>query len=205
MKTVITLEIDDNELAISEKNATGVRCQISNDVPGMVHEICDHLRNYLLYERDADKVVEDYEDFVEKHSADVVDKDSLVGEHVLSGAVYANDYSGFNAMLFILDGQTYLAACDPDDGYRSYLGSFFKTDRKCPQNLPDIRIEIQHKAVREQISAYERRDYKGYVFVIKDARFREDLIMELGTDYSEDYYPCCVMHYMPENVKEVAS
>lgn len=144
-----------------------------------------------------------YYDFEQIHKKDLVEKDSLIGEHIISGCEYTNDSLGFRAMIFILDGQTYLATCDPDDGYRSYLGGFFKTERQCHKNLPDIHIEIQHQVKREIISAYERRDYKGYGFIIKDPRFKEDILIELGTDYSEDYYPTCVMHYMPENIKEV--
>ena len=47
--------------------------------------------------------------------------DDLEGSHILTGVDCDDNRM---SMLFTLDNVTYLAVGDPDDGYRSYLGSF---------------------------------------------------------------------------------
>lgn len=203
MKTVITLEIDDNQLTISEEGCTGETFTISNDMPAMARDIADHLTDYLLYERDAHANLTDYYAFVEDHKKDVVSLDNMVGEHILRGVAYGNNDDGFQTLVLYLDDQNYLVTCDPDDGYRSMLGAFFKTERKCPYSLPDIHVRIEPRVIRHPISAYEREDFQGYSVVIDDPRYESVELIRLGTDYSEDYYPCCIMWYKPEVIKAV--
>lgn len=47
MKTTITIEVEDNQLTISEENCCGENYTISENQPQMIDEICEHLHDYL--------------------------------------------------------------------------------------------------------------------------------------------------------------
>ena len=50
MKTTITIEIDEEDLTITEENCPGFYFKISNDLPSMAYEVAEHLTEYLLDE-----------------------------------------------------------------------------------------------------------------------------------------------------------
>lgn len=47
MKTTITIEVEDNQLTISEENCCGETYQISENLPAMIDDVCEHLHDYL--------------------------------------------------------------------------------------------------------------------------------------------------------------
>jgi len=47
MYTEIHLVIDNNKLYIREQSCLPKEYEISNDIPSMIHEICEHLGDYL--------------------------------------------------------------------------------------------------------------------------------------------------------------
>lgn len=123
----------------------------------------------------------------------------LIGEHILSGIeegkteieTWRNHYETAYYVKFTLDGKTYSAIEDPDDGYRSYMGELKEETEECEIKLPNIEVECRMKPDDEN-GSYD-------VLIFKDIKSKND-ILEIGTDYSEDYYPCCVLGYYPEKM-----
>lgn len=97
----------------------------------------------------------------------------------------------FNACLFALDGETYQLLEDEDDGYRSY----------CKE------IEISKQKIRPEFSIavvctpYEDDDNGGEHDCMKVIDLKNGkTILTVGTKYVNDYYPCCIFEYQPENM-----
>lgn len=119
----------------------------------------------------------------------------LVGAHVLSGietGVRAFDDSFWcetsNYIKFTLDGITYMAVEDPDDGYRSYMGEILQVDETCRIRIPDVAVLCSMK---------DEIDHD--ILVFRDA-INGEIVLEVGTDYTDSYYPYCVMNYHPEKL-----
>ena len=125
---------------------------------------------------------------------EMISFEELYGIHVISGFENTIDKFGFSAVKFILDGKTYMAVCDPDDGWRSSLGCIVKTEDKCATNLPNIIVEIR-KA--------DDKDLSGIVFIIRDNRYSARPFIWLGTLWTDSWYPSCEMRYIPENIVEL--
>lgn len=118
----------------------------------------------------------------------------LVGKHELSGldtfikkseTYYQDDATGYR---FILDGITYCVIENPDDGYRSYLGNLDTTTDKVDYTFPPQKVIGKMK-----------EDRKTDVLELYDI-VTNKLVLEIGTDNYDDYYPCCVMCWYPENL-----
>lgn len=121
----------------------------------------------------------------------------LVGEHYLSGldegitpaeSIYSDDANHF---LFILDGITYKATENPDDGYRSYLRELEVSDEKVNYTFPQQKVIGKMK----EDDTYSRNDV--IVFCNPET---DKPILEIGTDNLDDYYPCCILRWNPENL-----
>ena len=107
----------------------------------------------------------------------------LTGYHILTGycAGY-NHIDGTNEGYFTLDGVTYVATEDPEDGYRSSLRAIRITDY-----LPSGYIHIPPTKVLCTISD---ADDPHHLLLISDVRNNHELVMEIGTLEADDYYPC---------------
>jgi hypothetical protein len=121
-----------------------------------------------------------------------IDLKSLVGEHELSGVdmvelkaegPYGDDAS---VCVFCLDGKTYTAKEDPDDGYRSYLGELIEGGTVRNMFAPQ----------RVLCSMTEGDDE---ILVMRDLVTGKD-VLSIGTDNAEDYYPSFVANFQPENM-----
>jgi hypothetical protein len=125
--------------------------------------------------------------------------EDFIGKHILSGVEFGTMirkgwYGGdekVNCVKFTLDGITYLAVEDPDDGYRSYMEDLVIVDDICKIRLPDIEVVCQ----MQPDTSCERNN----VLVVVDA-LNGKTILEIGTANYDDYYPYCVMEYTPENM-----
>ena len=124
----------------------------------------------------------------------------LVGFHSLTGVrrgrgLYHEDWNGAKEesefVAFQLDGVTYLAVEDPDDGYRSYCEKLVIANSIEVTRIPDTEVFC----VMKPDSRYETND----VLLILDARTRA-CVLEVGTENTDDYYPYCVMAWHPENL-----
>lgn len=118
----------------------------------------------------------------------------LVGRHRLSGIEYGKKrltrrWGGDAQYIrFCLDGTVYEATEDPDDGYRSYLSELETVDKAPKIKLPDCPVicKLEDKPNTD-------------VLVMLDAVSKRK-VLSIGTDYTEDWYPCCVFCYNPENL-----
>lgn len=113
------------------------------------------------------------------------------GWHQMSGfcdCQIKDEYSGetLDALIVRIDEKNYLCYEDPDDGYRSH-SELQETDKECTNTFPPQRVMVNH---------YDRRENKGIEFYNPDF----ELILLIGTDNYDDYYPCAVYEWHPEHL-----
>jgi len=119
---------------------------------------------------------------------------SLKGEHMFSGVDYSKGKEGETNILFCLDGVTYIAEEDPDDGYRSYMKDLRISETPCKNTFEPERVFCDHT---------NKSSFMGYdsdILIIKNP-FTANVILKIGTVDVNDYYPSCVMEYHPENMQ----
>lgn len=133
---------------------------------------------------------------------DTIDLKTLVGPHTLSGCDIATEqikdwgemYVSSGVIRFILDEKTYAAVEDPDDGYRSSLRYLHLSDAAVENQFPPVEVYARH---RDRV----RSEYGGSSDVLEIYNpSTGKIILEIGTDDEDDYYPGCVMGYYPENL-----
>lgn len=115
--------------------------------------------------------------------------ESLVGEHELSGvdmSVESNGYEDASVCRFVLDGKAYTATEDPDDGYRSYLGTLQEGG------------EVKNSFPAQRVLCYMRGG-SDETLVFRDVVTGKE-VLEVGTDNTDDYYPSFVAHFQPQNM-----
>lgn len=96
-------------------------------------------------------------------------------------------YGNCNIIKFRLDGIVYCAKEDEEDGYRSSMQYLDVLDSDNVKNIfPAIDV----------ICAYDDR-YGSDLLNIYDAETRE-LVLEVGTDNADEYYPFFVARFCPE-------
>lgn len=126
----------------------------------------------------------------------------LIGTHTLQGIEvgsreFADCFGHIEEMGYIkfkLDGLTYMAVEDPDDGYRSYLRDLLVVDEECATKLPDIPV-----ACRWMEDTPGPWGEENEVLIFADAENGKD-VLKVGTGNVGDYYPYCVLEYYPENM-----
>lgn len=106
-----------------------------------------------------------------------------------------------DGLYIILDGKSYLAYRDPNDGYRSY-GVFEEVGDK------NILTNIINKFPPQEVYFTETREKTEdeLDYIVSDVLKREfknvdgELILGVYTDYAEDYYPVGWVEYIPQNL-----
>lgn len=123
----------------------------------------------------------------------------LCGKHILSGVEVGSTEDEYGElahyMMFTLDGTTYRALEDPDDGFRSFCRELEIVECKCKTKLPDIEVYCEYIDIIGKGVWDEDAD----VLVVVDAKSQLP-ILRVGTGNTHDYYPYCVMHWIPENM-----
>lgn len=95
---------------------------------------------------------------------------------------------------FRLNNTTYVAVEDPRDGYRSCLGSIFTTGKNTKYNFPGVRIRAEMALERDH------EDYQNNnILQLIDLETKLP-ILQVGTGNWDDYYPCFVANWIPENL-----
>jgi len=125
--------------------------------------------------------------------------ESLVGKHLLSGVDEINrQFEHWGSMEdcqcinFVLDGITYTAIEDPDDGYRSTMEGIIKSDDVVSNTFKPIEVIVSYRIKDSDNNECDILDF----FDAKNGK----QIMEIGTDNSDDYYPSFVANWTPENL-----
>lgn len=126
------------------------------------------------------------------------------GTHMLSGVDefrITDDWLDVDGWSILLDDEMYIAYHDPDDGYRSYAGIRKATAEEA------AKINIINKfPPQEVLSSSYRETIEEDGWCQRDAETfrltncRGDLVLEVSTDFSDDYYPCGHVGYHPENL-----
>ena len=113
----------------------------------------------------------------------------LVGTHLMTGietgTVKGDGWrseNDCNYVKFRLDGVTYMAVEDPEDGYRSCCRDLEIVNEECKTKLPDI---------------YSWGTEKNDILEFYDTTNKQ-MFMAVGTGNTNDYYPYFVFEYMPE-------
>src|SRR5574343_347944 len=123
----------------------------------------------------------------------------LVGFHVLTGvdrgSIEVEDYGSpslCETLSFTLDGVTYTACEDPQDGYRSSM-RYLIQDGKTTNNFRPQKVVARMRQNEEWRSA------KDEILELVDLATGK-VVLEVGTNYYDDYYPCFVASFFPENM-----
>lgn len=119
----------------------------------------------------------------------------LAGMHELTGvdedAAVVKDWLGndrvANCLNFTLDGKTYSAIEDESDGYRSSMSEIVVTDRKLSNTFAPIKVLAGMQANKYN-DILELRDTKN-----------GKVILSVGTDNEDNWYPLFVASWVPEN------
>lgn len=131
--------------------------------------------------------------------AEGVDIQSLTGKHRLSGVDIETeclkpgkylDAENCSVIRFRLDGKTYMAIEDPDDGYRSSMRNLIVTNDKIKNSFKPVEVFGMMKQ-----GGY----YKSDIIQFYDT-VTAKLVLEVGTDNTDDYYPSFVGNFRPENL-----
>ncbi len=110
--------------------------------------------------------------------------ESLVGPHAMSGFDLLPDHGLGAEALFTLDGITYSAKEDPEDGYRSSLGSVTVTEAIPGARFAPVSVLC---AMSDQ------------VLVVTDT-LSGRVVLTIGTDNDDDYYPSFCADWVPSNL-----
>jgi hypothetical protein len=122
----------------------------------------------------------------------------LVGEHKFSGIDfdsesiknYADYFEDCQVVNFILDRKTYTAIEDPEDGYRSCMKEIKEGKTKVKNIFAPIRVL--------GIMKPDDRDKNDVLQLYNISNGK--IVFEVGTENIDDYYPCWVASFTPENL-----
>lgn len=124
----------------------------------------------------------------------------LIGLHTLTGVDFGTlEYVRWdgrvvdvNAIFIELDGVTYVATEDYNDGYRSAMDELLEIPARDFQNrLPETQV----CGVWVQRSKYNKDDLVGLIDIVNGKT-----VVVVGTDKADDYYPSFVSEYTPQNL-----
>ena len=175
-----------------DKNKEWSLDYVKEQTMSMMHQIEKHLDNPY---NDADYPKEE-----------IIESDTNVisnGLHTISGigdAIIHDDWNDedIDVDLFCIDGVTYGAWIDPDDGYRSYGVIKAMPEHKCQYTFPPQSIKIENKTIKGNPMDYFAEDKT--LFVMTDATNGKEVLV-VGTDYSDNYYPNACFKWQPENLE----
>lgn len=111
----------------------------------------------------------------------------FVGKRKFSGIdSYSGEYG--NGYIIQIDGKNYIIVEVEVDGYRSYLGEIKEVNDKIDNVFEPIDV----------ICRIEDSEYSDILNVV-DCETNE-IILIIGTEDCDDYYPICVMCWYPEKM-----
>lgn len=121
----------------------------------------------------------------------------LVGLHKLSGVDMSNEkikeewgdsFEDCQVINFILDRKTYTAIEDPSDGYRSSM-----------REIKESKVVITNKFAPVKVMGVMRQDKSDDVIDFFDVKTGK-VVLSVGTEDLDDYYPGFVAFFNPENM-----
>lgn len=121
----------------------------------------------------------------------------LVGLHYLTGVDYGTQGGSHlwdrdaNVISFILDGITYSAVEDPNDGYRSMMADLFVSEVEINNTFEPNQV----MGILRGRNNYEDNDVIDF-YDTKNGK----IVLSVGTGNTNDYYPYFVYAFTPENM-----
>lgn len=120
---------------------------------------------------------------------------NLVGPHMLDAVDFENrdlpGYEDCNCIRFRLDGIIYVAIEDPADDYRSCLGELKTMDNTTMTNVfPKTKVFGRYDDVDS-----DDVDSDDILKLVDE--ITGEVIVEVGTDHTDDYYPRFVANFNP--------
>lgn len=118
------------------------------------------------------------------------------------GAVFDSDACGLS---FCVNGRTFTAVEDGNDGYRSAMGGLFEREgNHCKNAFSPIPLALRLRESADDIgqepsdlAVSEAREADMADLVCPETQ--RDILC-VGTDYSEDYYPTFINHFSAEEL-----
>lgn len=122
------------------------------------------------------------------------------GKHMLSGVdkvcFEGDDFEpDIHAVILKIDDKCYAAYENPDDGYRSY-GSFHETDELPKTTFPPQPVIAENVHVEE----YDDDGWPTIYDMLILYNEKKDVILKVGTDHSDTWYPWAIFQWHPENL-----
>jgi hypothetical protein len=124
----------------------------------------------------------------------------FLGEHLFSGVdfntenikrQYGDDFEDCQCVNFIVDGKTYTAIEDPEDGYRSCMREVKESTAVVKNTFEPVRV----LGMMKRDGDYHKND------VLELVSLKNGLVIfEVGTENTDDYYPCWIAKFSPENL-----
>ena len=125
-------------------------------------------------------------DLVGKHTLDAVDFDTN------SIKTWGDRFEDCQVCRFRLDGIVYSAIEDPGDGYRSSMRELAVTEDAMTNVFPPVEVLGRHRT---------KGHYSGEDDVLELIdTVTGNVVLEVGTDNVDDYYPGFVASFHPENM-----
>lgn len=133
-----------------------------------------------------------------------VEFSSLIGEHVLDAVdtdttkvkKWGDYFEDAGVIRFRLDGLVYTAVEDPSDGYRSSMERLYVADDPIKNVFPPCRVLCRHSTKGE----YNENDTLEFIDMVTGKT-----VLRVGTDNSDDYYPCFVSEFSPGHMASNAT
>lgn len=122
-----------------------------------------------------------------KKTYEEADLKSLVGLHKLSGVDSGANENCANTFSFKIDGKTYTATEDENDGYRSCMAMLEITNKPLSNKFP----------VHEVLGSFY--GYSNMILEFRDV-ITGGIVLRVGTNNADDYYPCFVHEFNPQNL-----
>lgn len=130
-----------------------------------------------------------------------IDLKNLVGIHMLDAVDFTEEtvescgcQEDASVCRFRIDGVTYVAAEDPEDGYRSCMAGLLRDDATSLTNVFEP-VEVLARYVDQD----DDWGYQCDILQFFDTTTGK-LVLEVGTHNTDDYYPNYVANFKPENM-----
>jgi len=123
----------------------------------------------------------------------------LLGPHKLTGVdmnneslnTYGSYFEDCQVINFVLDGKTYTATEDPNDGYRSNMRDIVKSKYNVKNKFPPCKV----LGVMREKDEHHSHDILDLIDVKTNK-----VVLSVGTEDTDDYYPTWVGIFTPENM-----
>jgi hypothetical protein len=126
--------------------------------------------------------------------------EDLVGEHIMHCAPRTDAHHPFDpnaaGCAFALDRTTYLVFEDPDDGYRSHAMELIVLEKEFYSVLGQGKSPEYFRPALKVTCSMKNKE-RGEYNILQIHTDTGHLLFEVGTDNTDDYYPCYVAEYNP--------